>query len=45
MKEEYPIDCEICGCMIVDEEDDFNGMCDECYDTPPSNLNDNEEIL
>lgn len=35
MREEYPIDCECCGDMIVDEEDDFNGMCKECYDTPP----------
>jgi hypothetical protein len=35
MKEEYPIGCE---CMIVDFEDDFNGMCNECYDTPPSDL-------
>lgn len=38
MNNEYPIDCETCGCQIVDEEDDFNGICSECYNTPLSNL-------
>lgn len=38
MPENYPIDCESCGCMIVDDEDDYNGMCDECYNTPPDDL-------
>lgn len=36
--DEYPIDCETCGSMIADSDDDFNGMCDECYDTPPKDL-------
>lgn len=37
-EEEYPTDCETCGCQIVDEENDFNSMCSECYDTPPNDL-------
>lgn len=30
--------CESCGEPILSEEDDFNGMCAECYDTPPEDL-------
>lgn len=32
---EYPIDCEACGDMITSEDDDFNGQCEDCYNTPP----------
>ncbi len=32
---EYPTDCETCGDMIMEEEDDYNGMCYECYTIPP----------
>lgn len=35
MSEKYPISCEACGNQIFDEEDDFNGLCEECYNTPP----------
>lgn len=38
LSDDYPISCEVCGELIVDEEDDFNGMCSECYDTPPDEL-------
>lgn len=37
MEIKYPIDCEVCGTK-VNEDDDFNGMCRQCYDTPPPNL-------
>ena len=37
-EEEYPISCETCGDQIFDEEDDFNGMHEECYDTPPDDV-------
>ena len=30
--DEYPIDCETCGNEIICFEEDFNGMCYECYD-------------
>jgi NMD protein affecting ribosome stability and mRNA decay len=33
--EEYPISCETCGAQIDDQEEDWNGMCEECYNTPP----------
>ena len=39
MNDEYPIDCECCGELIGEFEDDFNGMCADCYDTPPDNNN------
>lgn len=42
MENEYPISCEVCGKMIVDFEDDWNNMCEDCYDTPPP---DEEERL
>ena len=31
--------CESCGEPILAEDQDFNGMCPECYDTPPADLN------
>lgn len=39
--DEYPISCETCGDIITDNDEDFNGMCKECYDTPLP-LNENE---
>lgn len=38
MNDEYPISCECCGEQIDNFDDDFNGMCKLCYDTPPANL-------
>jgi DNA polymerase III delta prime subunit len=30
----YPIDCETCGESITSDNEDFNGMCKDCYETP-----------
>lgn len=38
---EYPIDCETCGEQIINESDDYNGMCKLCYMTSDDSDNEN----
>ncbi len=41
-EQKYPVECESCGEMILEEDDDFGGECVECYDTPPVGFKENE---
>lgn len=37
MEENFKVfPCETCGEPIFNEEDDFNGMCEECYHIAPT---------
>lgn len=33
----YPIECELCGRQIFNAEDDWCGMCKDCFDETPEN--------
>lgn len=36
-EQEFEMCCECCGEQIFNDTD-FNGMCKDCYSTPPDNL-------
>jgi len=32
MINKYPKECRDCGCEILNEDDNWNGMCKDCFD-------------